>query len=131
MIYAVLYTFSFLGSKYLGIDRTLHFFRTLGITLRKIFRFETSPEEVESQLQKGLRWVPFAAKCLDQAIVSWYALNLNGHRAVLRIGLSITPLESHAWVALGEKIFVDTYNIQDLKVVAEYPAWQENQASKS
>jgi|LakMenE18May11ns_1017448.scaffolds.fasta_scaffold9574779_1 hypothetical protein len=126
MIYAFLYVLSFLGSKYLGIDKTLHGFRKWGQFLRKIFRFSASPEQIEINLKKSLRWVPFAAKCLDQAIITWFALNLNGHRAVLRIGLSITPLESHAWVVLGEKIFVDTYNIQDLKVVAEYPAWDDS-----
>jgi len=123
MIYPILYLFSFLGSKFLGLERTVQLFRGLGIFVRRFFTFSGDTSTLRNKLEKGLRSVPFAAKCLDQAIVAWYILNLNGHPAILKIGLSLSPIESHAWVSVGNELFGDTYNLKDLTVVAQYPQW--------
>lgn len=126
MNYVFLYVLSFLFTKFLGLERTTRFFKALGLSFRRLGVFNQDPDSLELKLKKSLEKVPLAAKCLDQAVVTWYVLNLHGHPAVLRIGLSLTPLESHAWVVLGDRIFVDTYNIDDLTVVAEYPAWSKS-----
>ncbi|MFM8269486.1 MAG: lasso peptide biosynthesis B2 protein, partial [Pseudomonadota bacterium] len=123
MKYSFLYLACFLSTKFLGLDRTLRFFRWLGRSLQKLGTFQEKPDTLEQKLKASLEKVPVAAKCLDQAVVTWYLLNLHGHPASLKIGLSLTPLESHAWVVLGSRIFVDTYNIADLTPVAEYGPW--------
>jgi hypothetical protein len=123
MSYSILYLLSFFSSKFLGLDRTTLFFKTLGRFLQTFHSFSNDPKRISADLKRGLKYVPFAAKCLDQAIVAWFILNLHGHQAILKIGLSLSPIESHAWVEADNEIFVDTYNIPDLTVVAEYPAW--------
>ncbi|NBX92503.1 MAG: lasso peptide biosynthesis B2 protein [Proteobacteria bacterium] len=123
MNYAILYVASFLSTKFLGLDRTITLVRWVGLKFKRFTKCSDSPQVLEERLQRALEKVPLAAKCLDQAVVTWYVLNLHGHPAILRIGISLTPLESHAWVAVNDQIFVDTYNIPDLKVVAEYGAW--------
>jgi hypothetical protein len=60
---------------------------------------------------------------LDQAIVIWYALNRAGYQAELKIGMTITPMESHAWVVCGDKVYVDIQNLVDFHVLSTYPAW--------
>ncbi|NBX76480.1 MAG: lasso peptide biosynthesis B2 protein [Proteobacteria bacterium] len=122
-MYLILYILSFLCTKFLGIERTTKFFKAMGLFFRRLKHFNDPPEVLEQRLARGLERVPLAAKCLDQAVVAWYVLNLHGHPGILRIGISLTPLESHAWVVSNQKIFVDTYNIPDLTVVAEYGAW--------
>lgn len=125
MIYTCVYIFSFFGTKYLGLERTILAFRKIGLLLRKRFRFNQSVETIENRLERSLHKIPLSIKCLDQAVAAWFWLNLNGHPASLKIGLSLTPLESHAWVALSDRIFVRSTSIPDLKVVAEYGAWDE------
>jgi len=124
MTYAFLYVFSFLCTKGLGLERTTSVFRKIGLFLKRFFSFHQETDLIEKKLARGLEKVPVAAKCLDQAVVAWYVLNLHGHPASLKIGISLTPLESHAWVVSEGKVFVDTYNIPDLKVVAEYGPWK-------
>lgn len=126
MKYSFLYVLSFFCTKFLGLEKTTRFFKALGQTLQRLFSFNKSPDVLEKQLLSSLEKVPLAAKCLDQAVVTWFVLNLHGHPASLKIGVSLTPLESHAWVVLNDKTFVDTYNIPDLTVVAEYGAWLPN-----
>ena len=123
MTYSLLYTLSFVSTKFLGLERTTKYFRALGQFLRRFNTFDETPDILEQRLASGLERVPLAAKCLDQAVVAWYVLNLHGHPAILKIGISLTPLESHAWVDLNHQIFVDTYNLTDLTVVAEYGPW--------
>ena len=113
MTYSLLYTLSFLSTKFLGLERTTKYFRALGQFLRRLNTFDETPDILEKRLASGLERVPLAAKCLDQAVVAWYVLNLHGHPAILKIGISLTPLESHAWVDLNHQIFVDTYNLTD------------------
>ena len=125
MIYTCVYVFSFIGTKYLGLERTILTSRKVGIRLRKRFRFNQTVDSIEKRLERALHKIPLSIKCLDQAVATWFWLNLNGHSASLKIGLSLTPLESHAWVELGERIFVRSTSIPDLKVVAEYGSWNE------
>lgn len=120
MFLVAVYCLTFLSSKFLGIERTTHLLKKAACFIRRFKKSNLSEETIEGQLQKNLNRVPFATKCLDQALVAWFYLNLNRHPATLKIGLSITPLESHAWVTSGNRVFVDTYNLSDLTVVAEY-----------
>lgn len=121
--YSLFYLVSFIGTKIFGLEGTILKFRSLGLFLRRLFRFRSEPSIISRRLERGMHIVPLNIKCLDQAIVTWFILNLHGHPAILRIGMSITPLESHAWVVLGARIFVDAPIIPDLKVVAEYESW--------
>ena len=125
MIYYCIYVFSFIGTKYFGLERTILGMKKLGLWFGRRFRFEEPVEIIEKRLERTLHQIPLSIKCLDQAVATWFWFNLNGHRATLKIGLSLTPLESHAWVELGDKIFVRSTSIPDLKVVAEYGSWNE------
>ena len=120
MFLLAVYCLTFLSSKFLGIERTTQILKKSALSFRRFKKSSLSLETIEGQLQRSLHRVPFATKCLDQALVAWFYLNLNRHPATLKIGLSITPLESHAWVTAGNRTFVDTYNLSDLTVVAEY-----------
>lgn len=124
--FSALYLISFLFSKFLGLDKTVRFFRWGGTLLQPFLSHTRSEDQIELELKKALEKVPLAAKCLDQAIVTWTVLNFHRYPAQLKIGLSITPLESHAWVMVRERIFVDSYNLADLTVVAEYGSWPQN-----
>lgn len=124
MTYSFLYSVSFVCSKFLGLDRTLKLFRFFGRMIQPLVTTSQTPDQLENRLKDALKRVPLAAKCLDQAIVTWTILNLYHYPATLKIGLSITPLESHAWVVSENRVFVDTYNIPDLTVVAEYGPWE-------
>lgn len=99
--------------------------KRLGYFLRGSFRGREEVNGIERKLERALHKVPLAVKCLDQAIVTWFWLNVNGHKAILRIGVSVTPLESHAWVVLGNKVFVEATSIPDLSIVAEYESWAQ------
>ena len=123
MTYYAVYLVSFFGTKFVGLENTILALKKSGLFFRKMFSFNDSPENVSRKLGTTLNRVPLAIKCLDQAIASWFWLNINGHGAILRIGVNLTPLESHAWVALGDKIFVKAPNIPDLNIVAEYGPW--------
>lgn len=123
MHYSVFYVVSFMGTKLFGLEGTILTFQKFGRLLRKCYPFKDSAEALAKRLERGMHFVPFNVKCLDQAIVAWFALGLHGHSSTLRIGLSIKPLESHAWVVCGNRTFVEAPNIPDLKVVAEYGEW--------
>lgn len=125
----ILYLMSFLSTKFLGLDRSILFFQKVGFFLNRFSTPHRSIDSLSSDLSRWLHRVPFAVKCLDQAVVAWYALNRNSHPATLKIGISITPIESHAWVECGDHILVNTYNLADLSVVAEYPPWNQNLTS--
>lgn len=125
MSYYCIYVLSFIGTKYFGLEQTVLGFKKIGLWLRRRFQFNQSVDVIEKQLEKTLHKIPLSIKCLDQAVVSWFWFNLNHHRAALKIGVSLTPLESHAWVELGDRIFVRSTSIPDLKVVAEYGSWSE------
>ena len=124
-----LYLISFLSTKFLGLDRSLLFFRKVGLLLNQLSHPRYSIDELSSELSRSLHRIPFAVKCLDQAVVAWYCLNRNSHAATLKIGISITPIESHAWVECEKQILVNTYNLADLSVVAEYGPWDQNLTS--
>lgn len=124
--YSALYLISFLFSKFLGLDRTMRCFRWVGSLFQPWVSHTRSEDLIELELKRALEKVPLAAKCLDQAIVTWTVLNFHRYPAYLKIGLSITPLESHAWVVVGNRIFVDSYNLADLTVVADYGPWPQN-----
>lgn len=123
MFLSVLYFISFLLTKFVGIDRTLKLFQFLGTRLRKMPHSPKSMDQIEQDLLRSLQVVPVAAKCLDQAVIAWTLLNFYGYPAIFRIGISLSPVESHAWVVVKERVFVDTYNLADLRVVAEYSYW--------
>jgi hypothetical protein len=71
-------------------------------------------------VERGYRRLPLPMECLEQAIVTWYLLNVSGHDATLKIGAILTPLESHAWVEANGEIFGATPHLADMHVVAEY-----------
>ena len=113
---AALLTLSFLGTKTLGIDRTVRAFAALGR--------HRSCAQVEQRIERGLRWLPLPVECLDQAIVTWYALNLKGHPATMKVGMKLTPVSGHAWVACRADTFVRVPGLEDFTVVAEFAPWQ-------
>ena len=90
---------------------------------RRLKPVSLKPEEIERAVSKSYSALPLAIRCFDQATVTWYLLNLNGHAAEMKIGVTLAPFMSHAWVELGEKRYVNSVFIPDMEVVATYPAW--------
>jgi hypothetical protein len=121
---ALLLTLSFLSTKLFGLDKTANAVTFLA-RLRKKFRFISStkkPNEIAESVNRGLRFLPFPVECLDQALVTWYALNVAGHEATLKIGMRLSPVSGHAWVLCGDERFVLVPGLEDFTVVAEYAA---------
>ena len=121
-----LLVFSFVSNKIWGLERTAHAFKRMG-GLRARFRLARSnnpdTEAIAETVAHGLRFMPLPVECLDQALVTWYALNVNGHAAVLRIGMKLSPVCGHAWVICGPSTFVKTPGLEDFTVVAEFAPW--------
>lgn len=115
---------SHFSTKLFGIDRTVAFFRWLG-RMAGLGRPGRSAEELAERAIRGMQLLPLRVECLDQAIVTWYALNRHGHPASLRIGMRLSPLSGHAWVTCKEQTFVKTPGMEDFTVVASYPPWSE------
>lgn len=123
--YPLLFGLSYVGTRYFGLEKTVLAFQKVGTELRRLPVFGAiDDEKIQEDLFKSYSSLPLAIRCLDQAVVTWYLLNLHGHRAEMKIGVNITPFMSHAWVELDDKKFVDSVYIPDMEVVANYPAWQ-------
>jgi hypothetical protein len=128
---AILLSLSFAGTKLLGPDRTARAFEVAGkvrkrlpIPLLSALRGrQRSRSEIAARVQRGLDLLPLPVECLDQAMVTWYQLNLRGHPATLKIGMKLSPLTGHAWVVSGDETFVVTPGLEDYAVVAEFDAW--------
>jgi Transglutaminase-like superfamily len=121
---ALLLTLSFISTKFFGLDKTANAV-TFVARLRKRFSFGSSkkkPSEIAESVNRGLRFLPFPVECLDQALVTWYALNVAGHEATLKIGMKLSPVSGHAWVLCGDERFVLVPGLEDFTVVAEYAA---------
>jgi hypothetical protein len=121
---ALLLTLSFISTKFFGLDKTASAVTYLA-RLRKKFSFGTvnkTPSEIADKVNRGLRFLPFPVECLDQALVTWYALNVAGHGATLKIGMKLSPVSGHAWVLCGDERFVLVPGLEDFTVVAEYSA---------
>jgi hypothetical protein len=125
---ALLLTLSFISTKLFGLDRTataityivrlrqrINKGRALGDSTQR-------PTEIAEIVNRGLKFLPFPVECLDQALVTWYALNVAGHEATLKIGMKLSPVSGHAWVLCGDERFVLVPGIEDFTVVAEYAA---------
>ena len=126
---ATLLTLSFLGTKTLGIDRTARAFERVGRLARRIRPARrTRPDEVAGHVERGLRWLPLPVECLDQAIITWYELNRAGHRATMKVGMKLSPVSGHAWVACDDDTYVRVPGIEDFTVVAEFPPWESASA---
>lgn len=122
---AILLSLSFAGTKLLGPDRTARAFELAGKARRKLpLRGRArSKSEIADHVQRGLDLLPLPVECLDQAMVTWYQLNLRGHPATLKIGMKLSPLSGHAWVVSGDDTFILTPGIEDYAVVAEFEPW--------
>jgi hypothetical protein len=122
---ALLLALSFAGTKLLGPERTARAFSTVG-RLRRRLKLRTQsrvPSEIDERVQRALRFLPLPVECLDQAMVTWYQLNVDGHPATLKIGMKLAPLAGHAWVVSRGETFVLVPGIEDFSVVAEFPPW--------
>jgi hypothetical protein len=120
-----LHLFAFLGTKLWGLESTVNGFRHLGRRIPKSKPRVLKPEVIWAKCQQSYRWLPFPIRCLDQALVIWYALNRAGYPAELKIGMTTTPLESHAWVVCEGKVYVDIGNLDDFHVLSTYAPWNE------
>lgn len=116
----LLFVASFVGTKFVGLDQTVAFFRSLGRVARRLPSRTKSVETLRRHVARGYSLLPLPIQCLDQAIVTWYTLNANGHPARLKIGVALSPLYSHAWVVSGSEVFGDIARLADFHVVAEY-----------
>lgn len=126
---AALLTLSFIGTKTLGIDRTARAFERAGRLARRLRPARrTRADELARRVERGLRWLPLPVECLDQAIVTWYALNREGHSATMKLGMKLTPVSGHAWVACDDDTYVRVPGIEDFTVVAEFPPWESARA---
>lgn len=122
--YAVLFGLSYLGTRFRGVESTARGFRALGGGLLNLgVRPHRPLDEINRDLGKSYHYLPLAVRCLDQAMVTWFAMNLNGHPAELKIGFTLSPFMSHAWVELGEEKFVEFLYRQDLHEVARFGPW--------
>jgi hypothetical protein len=121
---AFLLTLSFISTKFFGLDKTATAITFLA-RLRKRWNSNVSsrsPTEIAERVNRGLKFLPFPVECLDQALVTWYALNVAGHDATLKIGMRLSPVSGHAWVLCGSERFVLVPGLEDFTVVAEYAA---------
>jgi Transglutaminase-like superfamily len=121
---AFLLTLSFISTKLFGLDKTATAITFLA-RLRKRWNSNVSsrsPTEIAERVNRGLKFLPFPVECLDQALVTWYALNVAGHDATLKIGMRLSPVSGHAWVLCGSERFVLVPGLEDFTVVAEYAA---------
>jgi Transglutaminase-like superfamily len=121
---AVLLSLSFISTKLFGLDKTANAIAYF-VKFRKRLSSSVStrnPKEIAEGVTRGLRFLPFPVECLDQALVTWYALNVAGHGATLKIGMKLSPVSGHAWVLCGSERFVLVPGLEDFTVVAEYPA---------
>jgi len=122
--YPCLYGLSYLGTRFVGLEPTVGTFKKIGTRLRKLGLAKScSAAEIRARLVDSFDLLPVPVRCLDQAIVAWHVLNLHGHDADFKIGVTLAPFASHAWVELGEEKFVDFVFIPDMEVVAEYHSW--------
>lgn len=119
---------SHVSTKLFGIDRTVNFFRWLGRASKPRAASPVPAEELADRALHGMQVLPLRVECLDQAIVTWYALNRHGHPASLKIGMRLSPLSGHAWVTCNEQTFVKTPGMEDFTVVASYAPWSERQS---
>lgn len=116
---AAYFLLSFIGTKFWGLEGTVRLFSRLAKALPTPGK-RLSIEQVRARIHRGYSFLPLPIQCLDQAIVSWYLLHRNGHHARLKIGVSLAPLYSHAWVISGDQILGDIAGLADFHVVAEY-----------
>lgn len=123
-----LLTAAFFGTRYIGLDFTAKSFKSIG-RLQKYHRLfiASTMEDLALKVERGLRLLPLPVRCLEQALTTWYLLNQHGFPATLKIGMSLTPLRSHAWVESGKRIFGDIAGLADFEVLAEYGEWTEGQ----
>jgi Transglutaminase-like superfamily len=121
LVASLLFITSFLGTRYAGMDRTINILARAGKWQRRALRRVQTPGAIRTSVERGYRWLPLPIMCLEQAIVTWYLMNLNGHRATLKIGAMLSPLMSHAWTEANGEIFGYIADIPDMQVVAEYP----------
>jgi hypothetical protein len=118
---------SFVGTKFVGLESTIHLFERLGRwQLRWVSQGPPTPIlSLLNTIEKSYRLVPFPIRCLDQAVVKWFILNLHGYPGSLKIGVTITPLQSHAWVCVDGDPIEDEWFLSDYSVVAEFHPWQK------
>lgn len=121
--FIALHLLAFLGTKLWGLEATVQSFKVWGLRLPLRRTRQDAPEVIWSRCQASYRWLPFPIRCLDQALVIWFALNRAGYAAEMKIGMTTTPLESHAWVVCEGKVYVDIANRADFHVLSTYPAW--------
>ena len=122
--FVVLHFLAFLGTKLWGLESTVASFRGFGQKWPLVWNNKNlTAELIWQRCQRSYRRLPFPIRCLDQAIVIWYALNRAGFQAEMKIGMTITPMQSHAWVVCDGKIYVDIQNLVDFHVLSTYPAW--------
>lgn len=121
---SVLLSLSFAGTKLLGPEKTSELFHLLGkVRQRRPYRNLRSLDEIEERIERGLKRLPIPVECLDQAMVAWHQLNLNGYPATLKIGMKLSPMMGHAWVVVGERVFIPVPGLEDYAVVGEFPPW--------
>jgi Transglutaminase-like superfamily len=120
---ATLLTLSFIGTRVLGLERTVRAFDAacrLGQRLPG-GRQRRSTAEIAERVARGLKFTPLPIECLDQALVTWYCLNRGGYPAILQIGMKLSPVSGHAWVSCGDEHFVKVPGLEDFTVVAHFP----------
>jgi len=121
--YALLYLLAFFGSRWLGLEWTAHTLRRIGSWIPPRHSRKVQAADLENRLAQSYRRLPIPVRCLEQSLVTWFVLNTHGHPARMRIGMSLSPLQSHAWVEAEGKTYVGFAHIPDLKIIAEYPSW--------
>lgn len=125
MLTPLLLSIAFAGTKAFGPDRTAKALQTLGRIERwtPLRGRRLSPERIAQRVVRGYRFLPLPVECLDQALATWYLLNLKGYPGVLKIGMKLTPLQGHAWVEYGDDIYGGIPGLDDFQVVGEFEPW--------
>lgn len=124
LLYGLLHLCAFLGTKFWGLESTVQAFKTWGMKIPVRGLTKGSPDTIWRSCQASYRWLPFPIRCLDQSIVIWFALNRQGFPAEMKIGMTVTPMESHAWVECLGKVYVDIANLKDFHVLNSYGPWR-------
>jgi hypothetical protein len=125
VVYSGLSALIFMGTKLKGPDFTAQTLQRLGRTQKalRLHRRGRSIDSLQSAIGKSLDVLPLPLQCLERSLLTWYALNLHDHPASIKIGVTLTPLMSHAWVECQDQVFGDSDRCSDFTVIAEYPAW--------
>lgn len=116
---------SLAGTKTLGPEKTAKTLERVGRWLRRtpLRGRRASVASIERRIDDSRTTAPLPIECLEQAMTTWYLLNLKGHAAELKIGMKLSPVMGHAWVESEGATLGQIPGLEDFTVVGSFGAW--------